>query len=93
MKRLAEEEKTQCSFRCTKQLKEDLEHFAQYSRMTEGAVIAKALEKYFHSDEGFRELMEQEDARREWYESMYDDQSDFLNFVGNRDLLIRRRTK
>ena len=89
----SEEKQTQCSFRCTKQLKENLERFATYSRMTEGAVIAKALEKYFHSDDGFRELLEQEDARREWYESMYDDQADFLNYVGNPDLLIRRRAK
>ena len=88
------EEKThQCSFRCTKELKDNLASFAAYTRKSEATIIESALQKYFHSDAGFRDLMEQEQARREWYESMYDDQADFLNYVGNPDLLIRRRAK
>ena len=62
--------KIQASWRCTKDLKADLENFAHYSRKTESEVIAEALQHYFQSDKAFVSLLEEDKARREFFRGM-----------------------
>ena len=64
------DEKIQASWRCTKDLKEDLENFSRFSGRNESQIIAEALEHYFKSDKAFQRLQEEDKARRQFFKEM-----------------------
>lgn len=53
-------------------IKEELRDFAHYSRESESAIIEKALNAYFESDEGYAKLKEAQAHKKEFIESIKD---------------------
>ena len=87
------QEKIHGSYLIPRDVKDDLNNFSTYSRKSESEVIELALKAYFKSDRAFADLRAVEKSKLEWLESFCEHESDYRNFIGNRDLLIRRGSK
>jgi len=90
MKHKMQEEKITGSYSIPKSVREDLKCFSQFSNRTESEVITSALQAYFTSDKAFAELRAVEKSKIKWLQSFCEHESDYRNFIGNRDLLLGR---
>ena len=70
MQRNLHEERITISHTMAKSLKAELRDFSHFSRETESATIENALIAYFKSSEGYQKIVEAEQAKREFFQSL-----------------------